>query len=85
MVGLAAEGFDPQMIMIDATYLKAHRTAYSLHAKMFVPPRLQASIFDEMISLRMLRRDPDLHHPRSTSFQYAARPAWGISRSARIT
>lgn len=33
MVGLAAEGADPMKIMIDATYLKAHRTAYSLRAK----------------------------------------------------
>ena len=33
MVGLAAEGRDPKAIMIDATYLKAHRTACSLRAK----------------------------------------------------
>jgi hypothetical protein len=33
MVGLAAEGTDPKTIMIDATYLKAHRTACSLRAK----------------------------------------------------
>lgn len=33
MVGLAAEGTDPKTIMIDATYLKAHRTACSLCAK----------------------------------------------------
>ena len=33
MVGLAAEGADPKTIMIDATYLKAHRTACSLRAK----------------------------------------------------
>ena len=31
--GLAAEGADPKAIMIDATYLKAHRTACSLRAK----------------------------------------------------
>ena len=33
MVGLAAESNDPKTIMIDATYLKAHRTACSLRAK----------------------------------------------------
>ena len=33
MVGLAAEGTDPKTIMIDATSLKAHRTACSLRAK----------------------------------------------------
>lgn len=33
MVGLAAEGTDQKTIMIDATYLKAHRTACSLRAK----------------------------------------------------
>jgi IS5 family transposase len=33
MVGKAAESTDPKTIMIDATYLKAHRTACSLHAK----------------------------------------------------
>ena len=33
MVGLAAEGADPKTIMIDATYLKAYRTACSLRAK----------------------------------------------------
>ena len=33
MVGLAAESADPKTIMIDATYLKAHRTACSLRAK----------------------------------------------------
>ena len=33
MVGLAAEGADPKTIMIDATSLKAHRTACSLRAK----------------------------------------------------
>ena len=33
MVGLAAESTDPKTIMIDATYLKAHRTAYSLRTK----------------------------------------------------
>ncbi len=33
MEGLAAEGTDQKTIMIDATYLKAHRTASSLRAK----------------------------------------------------
>jgi hypothetical protein len=33
MAGLAAEGADHKTIMIDATYLKAHRTASSLRKK----------------------------------------------------
>ena len=33
MEGLAAIGAEPQMVMIDATYLKAHRTASSLQVK----------------------------------------------------
>ena len=33
MVGLAAAGANPNTVMIDATFLKAQRTACSLHAK----------------------------------------------------
>ena len=33
MEGLAAEAATPKMVMIDATYLKAHRTATSLRSK----------------------------------------------------
>jgi hypothetical protein len=33
MEGLASEGGEQKTIMIDATYLKAHRTASSLRAK----------------------------------------------------
>ena len=33
MMGLAAESAESKRIMIDATYLKAHRTASSLRAK----------------------------------------------------
>jgi transposase len=33
MEGLSAEGATPKTVMIDATYLKAHRTATSLRAK----------------------------------------------------
>jgi transposase len=33
MEGLATAGADPQTVMIDATYLKAHRTASSLAVK----------------------------------------------------
>ena len=33
MMGLAAESAESKTIMIDATYLKAHRTASSLRAK----------------------------------------------------
>jgi len=51
MVGLATERAEHNTIMIDATYLKAHRTASSLGVKTYGPPRLQAAIFDDMISL----------------------------------
>lgn len=37
MPGLAAEGADPGTVMIDATHLKAHRTACSLRAKKWSP------------------------------------------------
>lgn len=33
MEGLAAKSADPKTVMIDATYLKAHRTASSLRVK----------------------------------------------------
>jgi hypothetical protein len=33
MEGLASEAAVPRTVMIDATYLKAHRTATSLRAK----------------------------------------------------
>lgn len=33
MEGLASEGTEQKTVMIDATYLKAHRTASSLRAK----------------------------------------------------
>ncbi|RJE78548.1 IS5 family transposase [Paracoccus sp. JM45] len=39
MVGLAAEGTDPKKIMIDATYLTAHRTSRSLRTKKGGPAR----------------------------------------------
>lgn len=38
MVGLAANSTDPKTIMIDATYLKAHRPACSLREKRGWPP-----------------------------------------------
>lgn len=51
MEGLASEAADSTTVMIDATYLKAHRIASSLRLKTYGPPRLQAAIFDDMISL----------------------------------
>jgi hypothetical protein len=33
MEGLAAEGAEPKTVMIDAIYLKAHRSASSLRVK----------------------------------------------------
>ena len=44
MEGLAAESTERKTIMIDATYLKAHRTASSLRLKTYGPPRLQVKI-----------------------------------------
>ena len=38
MEGLASEGGEEKVVMIDATYLKAHRTASSLRAKKGGPP-----------------------------------------------
>ena len=40
MAGLAAEGTETKTVMIDATYLKAHRTASSLRVKKGGPGRL---------------------------------------------
>ena len=37
MEGLAFEGGEEKVVMIDATYLKAHRTASSLWAKKGAP------------------------------------------------
>ena len=38
MEGLAAAGAEPKTVMIDATYLKAHRTASSLRVKRMARP-----------------------------------------------
>ena len=38
MEGLAAKGAEPKTVMIDATYLKAHHTAWSLRVKQGVRP-----------------------------------------------
>lgn len=43
MEGLASEGGEEQVVMIDATYLKAHRTALSLRAKKG-GPRISAGV-----------------------------------------
>ena len=42
MIGLADEGAENKTIMIDATYLKAHRTASSLGVKKGVPTTSEA-------------------------------------------
>ena len=44
MEGLGSAGGEEKVVMIDATYLKANRTASSLRAKTYGPPRLQAPI-----------------------------------------
>lgn len=43
MEGLASEGGEEKVVMIDATYLKAHRTASSLRAKKG-GPRISAGV-----------------------------------------
>ena len=43
MEGLAAEGAEPATVMIDATYLKAHRTASSLRGKRGLEAAAQAA------------------------------------------
>lgn len=43
MEGLAAAGAEPQAIMIDATYLKAHRTASRLQVKKGISAALSAA------------------------------------------
>ena len=43
-MGLASEAAEREAIMINATYLKAHRTATSLRVKTYGPPWLQAAI-----------------------------------------
>jgi transposase len=44
MEGLATKAAERKTVMIDAAYLKAHRTASSLRSKTYGPPRLQAAI-----------------------------------------
>ena len=44
MEGLASEGGEQKVVMIDATDLKAHRTGLSLGVQTYGPPRLQAAI-----------------------------------------
>ncbi len=59
MVGLAAKDTDSKTIMIDATYLKAHRTACSLHAKKGGRGRQIGRTKGGMILQRLLH-DPQL-------------------------
>ncbi|KHQ49688.1 Transposase orfA IS5 family element [Mameliella alba] len=51
MAGLAAEHGEEKTAMIDATYLKAHRTASSLGVKTYGPPRGKRRLGDGVISL----------------------------------
>jgi transposase len=46
MAGLAAEADAPKTVMIDATYLKAHRTASSLRSKKGGPGRSRGASSD---------------------------------------
>ncbi len=51
MMGLAAERAEHKTIMIDATCLKAHRTASSLPLPTYGPPRCKRRLGDSVISL----------------------------------
>ncbi|MDF2640573.1 MAG: transposase [Novosphingobium lindaniclasticum] len=52
MEGLAAVGAEPKTVMIDATYLKAHRTASSLRVKRMARPVGKRFVSDDLVSLR---------------------------------
>ena len=52
MEGLAAVGAEPKTVMIDATYLKAHRTASSLRVKRMARPVGKRFVSDALGSLR---------------------------------
>lgn len=52
MEGLAAAGAEPKTVMIDATYLKAHRTASSLRVKRMARPVGKRFVSDVLSSLR---------------------------------
>ncbi len=45
MVGLASEAAVPKTMMIDATYLKAHRTAASLRSKVWKIRKQSGGLF----------------------------------------
>ncbi len=51
MAGLAAEHGEETTVMIDATHLKAHRTASSLGVKTYGPPRCKRRLDDDVIGL----------------------------------
>ena len=70
MMGLAAEGTANKTIMIDATYLKAHRTASSLRAKKgaWTPDRAHQRRHEHQAARRHRRQgpaDPFLHVGRT--------------------
>ena len=50
--GPAAVGAKPKTVMIDATYLKAHRTASSLRVKRMARPVGKRFVSDDLSSLR---------------------------------
>jgi transposase len=52
MEGLAAGEAEPKTVMIDATYLKAHRTASSLRVKRMARPVGKRFVSDVLSSLR---------------------------------
>jgi transposase len=52
MEGLATADAEPKTVMIDATYLKAHRTASSLRVKRMARPVGKRFVSDALSSLR---------------------------------
>lgn len=77
--GLAAEGAEPAMVMIDATYLKAHRTASSLRVKRGSgpPDRPHQGRHEHQASRRHRRQRPpaQLLHDRRTDRDYTGASA----------
>lgn len=69
MVGLAAEGADPKTIIIDATYLKAHRAACNLRAKKGGGEALQDKGIRACIPGRKQRKTPIKYDKRRSHIE----------------
>lgn len=51
MAGLAAGNAEPQTVMIDATYLKVHRTAFRLRLQKGIPAVCSTSLWQQAKSV----------------------------------